>query len=370
MHFRHLLISGLVIGAVMFLPDNAFAEKNELSGQQDSQKASGQFETANAAIKPDIMAQEKAAVPQAAEPNVPAKEKAVVPQVAEPNVPAKEKVVVPQAAEPNVPAKEKVVVPQAAEPNVPAKEKAVAVPEAARPNVPAKGKTVVVPDRAMENQGRINQQPSKVSPNNPASQKSGAGLENLPEQAKGNVKSALNKAEKAVKAHESKKGTAVGENHNGLGKNAPAPESGSGNSALNALHNSEIKIQSIRVEPQGENKHLSMFKNENRSESLVPEPQEKGNIPSGEQEIPKAASQVPHPTQRTSSHEGPSNDRVGKGLSTISFPDKWLTWNPYYETQFIQFYFSRQTWLINQWVNAPPSPPPQEAPLLETVNRS
>ena len=40
LQFRHLLISGLMVGAAMFLPDNAFAEKNEVSGQQNSPKAS------------------------------------------------------------------------------------------------------------------------------------------------------------------------------------------------------------------------------------------------------------------------------------------------------------------------------------------
>lgn len=326
LHFRHLLISGLVIGAAMFLPDNAFAEKNELSGQQNSQKVSGQVEMDNAAVKPNILAQEKA-----------------------------------------------VVIPEAVKPNVPAKEKTVAVPEAVKPSVPAKEKAVMVPDPAMKNQGGVKQQPSKGSPNNPTFQKPGAASHNLPDQAKGNVKSALNKTEKAVKAHESKKGTAVQENNNGLRKNTPTPESGSGNSALDSLHNSETKvknqIQSIRVEPQEENTHLSMPKEENLSKSLVPRSQEKGDIPSGEKEIPKI-SQGPNPTQRTSGHGGPSNDRVSQGLNTISFLDKWFTWNPYYEIQFVQPYLSQHTWLNNQWVNAPPSPPPQKAPLLETVTRS
>jgi hypothetical protein len=44
-HFRHFLISGLLVGAALFLPDEAFAEKNELSGQQNVPKASVQAKT-------------------------------------------------------------------------------------------------------------------------------------------------------------------------------------------------------------------------------------------------------------------------------------------------------------------------------------
>src|SRR4051812_25430280 len=86
LHFRHLLISGLMIGAAMFLPDNAFAERNELSGQQNAQKVSGQAEIDNAAVKPNVPAKEKAVViPEAVKPNVSAKEKAmVVPEAVKP----------------------------------------------------------------------------------------------------------------------------------------------------------------------------------------------------------------------------------------------------------------------------------------------
>lgn len=331
LQFRHLLISGLMIGAAMFLPGNVFAEENELSGPQNSEKAAGQVSPSvgidNAAVKS--------------------------------TVPTKE---------------ETVVVPAAVKPNVPAKEEAVVVPVAVKPNVPAKEKAVVVPNSAMKNQGGVKQQPSKVPPSNPASEKSAAASQNLPDQAKGNVQSALNKTEKAVhKAHEPGKAAAVQEHNNGLGKNTTTPENGSGNSDLDSLHNAETEVkkqvQSVSFEPQGEDTDLSVAKKENRSEPLVQEPQEKGGIPADEEEIPKGI-QVPNPTQRTSSNGGPSNDRVSQGLSTISFVDKWFVWDSYYEIQLVQSYLSQHTWLNNQWMNAPPSPPPQEAPLLETVTRS
>ncbi|MBM4761351.1 hypothetical protein [Bacillus sp. B15-48] len=294
MHFRQILISCLVIGAAMFIPGNVFAEKNEHSGQQNSQKTSGQVQMDNQAVKPNILA----------------------------------------------------------------KEKTVVASEAVKPNVSAQEKAVVVPDSAIKNQGGVKQQPSKVSPNNSASQKAGAALQHLPDPAKGNGKSAVNKT---VKAHESKKRTAVQEKNDGLGRNAQIREREFRNIALDTVHDSETRVntqnETIRVETQGENTHLS----ENHSESLVSEPQEKGNIPSDERKIPKVVKQIPNPTQRTSGHEGPPTDRVSQGLSTNSFLDKWFTWNSYYEIQLVQSYLSQEKWLNNQWVNAPPSPPPQEA---------
>ena len=41
MHFRHILISGLMVGAALFLPDNVFADRNEQSG---SLKATAQVD--------------------------------------------------------------------------------------------------------------------------------------------------------------------------------------------------------------------------------------------------------------------------------------------------------------------------------------
>ena len=120
---------------------------------------------------------------------------------------------------------------------------------------------------------------------------------------------------------------------------------------------------------QDEDTPLNAAFSESNAVQPVPLPYQEGDIPSGEEEIPKA-SQIPNPTQRTSNHGGPSNDRMSPGISGLSFPDKWLAWNPYYEIQLVQSYLSRQIRLNNQWVNAPPSPPPQEAPLLENITRS
>ncbi|MFS0779935.1 hypothetical protein ABC255_28630 [Neobacillus sp. 3P2-tot-E-2] len=331
MNIRHLFISGLIVGAAMFLPGNVFAEENELIGLQNSQKAPGQVSPSvgidNAAVKSDV----------------PAKEEAIVG-------------------------------PAAVKPDVPAKEEAMVGPSAVKPDVPAKKEAVMASNPSMKNQGGIKQQQSKVPPNNPASQKSAAASQNLHDQAKGHVQSALNKTEKAVnEARDPEKVSAVQEHNNGLEKNTPTPKNGSGNSDLDSLHNSETEVKKqvspASFEPQGKDTVLSVVKKESRSEPLLQESLEKSGIPSAEEKIPKV-SEVPTLTQRTGTNGGPSNDRGSQGLNTISFLDKWFVWNPYYEIQLVQSYLSQHTWLNNQWVNAPPSPPPIAAPfyLTFTVN--
>jgi hypothetical protein len=56
LYFRHFLITGLMVGAVMFLPNNALAQKNDSNGQQMIQKAS---EQANASVNAHITGAEK-----------------------------------------------------------------------------------------------------------------------------------------------------------------------------------------------------------------------------------------------------------------------------------------------------------------------
>lgn len=309
LRFRHFFILGLMVGATMFLPDYAFAEKNEYSGKQNSHNASVQ---ASPSVKTD-------------NPTI--------------------------------------------QTNVPEKAK----------NVKPLEKTVVIPEPAIKNQDRVKQQPSKMTPQQAASKKPAQAPQNLPDQAKGNVQSSIKKTEKNVTARGSEKVEAVQGNNRGLVKNKPNPKNGAGNSAVHSFHHNDTEVknkaQSARLvnklEPLGEGSHSSVSKKENSSEPLVTKtPQKEGNkAPSSKGEIPKV-SQVTNPTQRTNGTGGQSKDRVSQGLSTISLMDKWFEWNKYHEIQFVQPYFSLHLLFNNQWVNAPPSPPPQETPLLKTVYRS
>jgi hypothetical protein len=102
---------------------------------------------------------------------------------------------------------------------------------------------------------------------------------------------------------------------------------------------------------------------------LVPKLPQKGGIPAGKEETP-TIDQVINPTPRSNGSGGQSNDRVSQGFQTISNLDKWFEWNKFYDMKLIQFYHSHNAIKNHQWVNAPPSPPPQAAPFLKTVTRS
>lgn len=292
MHFRHFLISGLMVGAALFLPGNAFAEKNEHSGQQNSEKAT-----------------EQATVP----------------------------------------------------------EHAV--------NGKSQRKTVVVPEPASKNQSGVKQESSKIPPPQAASQKPAAvHQKKLPDQAKNNAPTSLKKTEKVIKAPSSEKDAAA------QGKNKwlkPTSKIAIGDSALKSLHNTDTDMknqaQSERFVNKREHKeggsNVSVSEKDNSSVTFVREPKKEGKVPAGKEEIP-AVNQGTTPTQRTNNSGGSPSDRVSSGLTTIGLMDKWFEWNKYFEIKLVQPYLSRYALMNNQWVNAPPSPPPQKAPLLETVNRS
>jgi hypothetical protein len=71
-----------------------------------------------------------------------------------------------------------------------------------------------------------------------------------------------------------------------------------------------------------------------------------------------------NPMPRSNSSGAQSNDRVNLGLNTITMLDKWFEWNKYVEINLVQPYITRYALMNHQWVNAPPSPPPQAAPSL------
>jgi hypothetical protein len=284
-----------MVGAAMFLPGQAFAEKNEHSGQQNSQKASVPAVTS---VKTDNTATHA---------------------------------------------------------NVPAQAE----------NAKSPKKTVVVPKPSVVNKGVVKQQAS----NNTPPRKGVTASPNLPVQAKSNAQSAIKKTEKAVWDPGSEKVTV--ENKSGLGKNQPTFKKTVGNSLDNRdteVKNTQSKKLTNKIEPKGEGTHLSS-KRENGFKPLVPTQQKKGKVPTTKQGIPDV-NQMNSPTERTNSSGGKPNDRVSQGSTTISQIDKWFEWTKNVGRKLAQPYLSRQALMNNQWVNAPPSPPPQEAPLLKTVTRS
>lgn len=242
----------------------------------------------------------------------------------------------------------------------------------AKPDISDKQKTVIKSELPSKNQSGEKQQ---ETPNHSVSQNPAAVLQKLPEQAKEHVKSALDKDKKPAKTPASIKNPAVQGDKNGLEKNKPASKSmHSRAAALNSLQLSEpevmIQDHSVKSVPQDKAADSkTVVTKEDPSESIEQKSEKNGEKPLDKEELPKA-SQSQNPTQRTSSNGGSSNDRTNFGFNTISFLDKWFALNPYYDIQLVQTYQSRYIWLNNQWVNAPPSPPPQEALFLETVTRS
>lgn len=277
MHFRQFLISALLVGAAMFFPDNAFAEKNEFRPQKGQASAS---------------IPEHASIPEPATIAVPAK----------------------------------------------AEE--------------AQSLNKTIPEHARENQAQAKQLPAQNTPNQAALEKS------LPEQANENAKPEVKKAEKVVQVNVPEQAEAVQANHTV--------------EKLNPKHSiqdtdSEVKVEKVKPEKvdntvflQGEDLDRTI------SESVVQEPQKD---PANKEEIPKV-NQALNQTQRSNGSGGQSNDRVNHGINNLTFLDKWFEWNHYFEIKLVQPYLSRQALMNTQWVNAPPSPPPQAAPLLTNVTRS
>ena len=71
---------------------------------------------------------------------------------------------------------------------------------------------------------------------------------------------------------------------------------------------------------------------------------------------------LPNPPSRTKASGGPSSDRTSYGNTSTFFTDKWFVWDEAFNLKLIQPYTSRVAFFQSQWVNAPPSPPPLNAP--------
>lgn len=233
-------------------------------------------------------------------------------------------------------------------------------------------KSIVVPSRAQSNQGGAKQQNSSSTPQQAVAHKPTA----LPVQAKVNVNPQAKKAEISVNSRSNGKGAAIQEAKRGVLQETKVSVKGSVNSDKHSLKNDTVAKNKTRITrddnwlpSQQKGQYVPQSQNESSFEPPVKEPLEEGPIPESKEEIPKV-SQMWSSSQRTNSSGGQSNDRGNQGLSTISMLDKWFEWNNLYDIKLVQPFHSRIAWMIHQWENAPPSPPPQTAPLLETVTRS
>jgi hypothetical protein len=270
-HFRQFLILALMVGAAMFSPDNAFAQKNELRPQKGQAPAS---------------------------------------------IPEQETIAVPAKSE------------------------------------EAKSMNKTIPEHARENQVQANQLPAQNTPNQAAVEK------RLPEQASENAQSVVKKAEKVVQVDLTEQAEAVQVNHT-VEKLNPKNS--------NQETDSEVKVEIVVPEEVDNTVYLQGEDlDKTKSESVAQEPKK---VPVSKEEMPKV-NQAQNQTQRSNGSGGQSNDRINHGFNNISLLDKWIEWNHCFEIKLVQPYHSRQALMNAQWVNAPPSPPPQNALLLPNVTRS
>jgi hypothetical protein len=279
-HFRQFLVSALLIGAAMFIPDHALAEKNELRPQKGQAQAS---------IPEHASIPEPVSVPESV-------------SFSEPSTIA-------------VPAKSK-------------EEKSL---------------IKTIPEHARENQAQAKQLSAQNTSTQSTFEKS------LPEQAYGNAKPEVRKDEKVVQVKVPEQIKAVEVNHTVEKLNPKNPTKDT---------DSEIKVEPVDHSGEG----LAITESESVAQVLQKKPATK-------EEIPKV-NQVLNQSQRSNGSGGQSNDRVNHGINIVSFLDKWFEWNHYFEIKLVQPYLYRQALMNTQWVNAPPAPPPQAAPLLTNVTRS
>jgi hypothetical protein len=227
-------------------------------------------------------------------------------------------------------------------------------------NIPVKAEQAklrehTIPEHALENQAEAKQK--QLSSQDTPSQ---AAVKDLPEQANGNVKQEIKKAEEEVKLTGNENAAAVQANHIEI-KDTSSSKPSTPSIPVTTPEVKPEKVQPVKLVSTDDSKEVLT-----KSDSIVQEPQK---VPASKDEIPKV-DQMMNQTQRTNSSGGQSNDRVSQGLSNGSMLDKWFEWNHYFEIKPVQPYLSRLALMNTQWVNAPPAPPPQKAPLLTNVTRS
>ncbi|WP_413306760.1 hypothetical protein AA0X95_06345 [Bacillus sp. 1P10SD] len=302
MHIRHFLITGLMVGAAMFLPGQAFAEKNDSNGQQQSSKG---FVQSQFSAKSD-QATEKTSIPVKAK------------------------------------------------------------------SAKSQEKSIAVPNNANSNQGVSKQQAFKSIPQQAAAHQPTA----MPSQAKVKVELPTKKPEVSTYTRGNGKGRALQEKKQAVLEETTVSDKAVKKPDANALYKGRavknktpIKRDDNSLDSEQKGSYVPLSKKESSFETPVKEQQKQRPIPESKEEIPKI-SQSLSAGQRTNSSGGPSNDRGNLGVSSLGLMDKWFDWNHIYDIQLAHPFHSRIAWMIHQWENAPPSPPPQKAPLLETVTRS
>lgn len=92
---------------------------------------------------------------------------------------------------------------------------------------------------------------------------------------------------------------------------------------------------------------------------------EESKAPSNDRKIPfEVLNILP---QLTSSPGGQSDVQFSPGTGAVGFIANWSDWGEYLSLTIGLNYTSRQAKYSHQWINAPPSPPPETAPFFKTL---
>jgi hypothetical protein len=108
---------------------------------------------------------------------------------------------------------------------------------------------------------------------------------------------------------------------------------------------------------------VSEKRTENVANGQTPPSERDERDSSQKQNYPKRDN-LPNPPSRTKASGGPSSDRTSNGNSSTAFSDKWFVWDEYFNVNLLHSFTSRVAVYRSQWVNAPPSPPPLQAPVF------
>lgn len=191
-------------------------------------------------------------------------------------------------------------------------------------------------------------------------------------QPAGKLNATVNRSEKAAKTSLPKKAT--GEKR-GLVKNTSKPSNTEDKkAAVKSIHiESEVvkdkKLLSPGLKDKVESsqdiakKPVSKMKPAAKA-TLQKAPVKRDEPVSSQNERYPKQDNLPNPPSRTKASGGPSSDRTSNGNTSTSFFDKWFVWDQGFYLILTQPYSSRASVFRSQWVNAPPSPPPIEAPVF------
>lgn len=190
-------------------------------------------------------------------------------------------------------------------------------------------------------------------------------------QSTGKPNASLNRSEKAARISLPKKVT--GEKR-GLVKNTSRPSNTEDKKvAVKSIHNESEDVKDTKllspglkdkVESSQDLAKKPVSKMKPAAKATVQKPVKRAEpIPSKNERYPKQDN-LPNPPSRTKASGGPSSDRTSNGNTSTSFFDKWFVWDQDFYLMLTQPYSSRASVYRSQWVNAPPSPPPIEAPVF------